>query len=59
MDNTKGTMDWGAVEKVITTTVINGVGDYRVQAGKSDLTMTLAETKIVDSAIFDLNGWFK
>ena len=59
MDNTKGTMDWGAVEKVITTTVINSVGDYRVQAGKSDLTMTLAETKIVDSAIFDLNGWFK
>lgn len=56
-DNTKGTMDWGEVDRVITTTMISGVGDYRVLAGRSDLTMTLSDTQIVDSNIFDLEGW--
>ncbi len=56
-DNTKGNMDWGTVERIITTTMITGVGDYRVVAGESNLTMTLSGTQIVDSALFDLAAW--
>lgn len=56
-DNATGNMDWSQVEKVITTTEINGVGDYRVLAGRNDLTMSLSDTQIVDSAFFDLAAW--
>ncbi|MGI6265072.1 MAG: glycoside hydrolase family 3 C-terminal domain-containing protein [Acutalibacteraceae bacterium] len=56
-DNSKGDMDWATTERIITTTVINGVGDYRTLAAESSLTMTLSGTRIVDSALFDLDGW--
>ncbi|MGI6265071.1 MAG: hypothetical protein ACOYJY_06370, partial [Acutalibacteraceae bacterium] len=61
-DNSTGNMDWATTERIITTTEISSVGNYRVRAGESKLVKTISGTRIVDTSLtnpnrFDLAAW--
>ena len=60
-DNSTGNMDWGTTERIICTTDINRTtGNYCDLAGRSELTLTISDTQIVDTTAtnpFDLEAW--